>query len=239
MSSAQNKKNPQTKEDRVYILANLPEGVHRVQVLEPAKTEDDEPKQSYKRPDDVDVERDEILLNGDGAPIVMRGKPGRKRKNELASLSPQIGEVEQARTEHISLDPLRRAARKDADGDGVFHALLSAMAEEAASIEFEKHEAARHGQDTSTHSTKRSRVLKNIADTWLKRKHQIEGGIIDLDSPAFQVLFGYILETFKEAMLDTGTRSEHIETIFVKLVSELGNDSWREEAKARMKDRTR
>jgi len=185
------------------------------------------------------VERDEILLNGDGAPIVMRGKPGRKRKNELASLSPQIGEVEQARTEHISLDPLRRAARKDADGDGVFHALLSAMAEEAASIEFEKHEAARHGQDTSTHSTKRSRVLKNIADTWLKRKHQIEGGIIDLDSPAFQVLFGYILETFKEAMLDTGTRSEHIETIFVKLVSELGNDSWREEAKARMKDRTR
>ena len=113
------------------------------------------------------------------------------------------------------------------------------MAEEAASIEFEKHEAARHGQDTSTHSTKRARVLKNIADTWLKRKQQIEGGIIDLDSPAFKVLFGYILETFQEAMIASGSRSEQIETIFTKLVSSLSEESWKQEAKARMKEKSR
>jgi hypothetical protein len=221
----------QTKEDREYILANLPDGVRRVQVIEPSG------KQTYKRPDDVDVVRDQIMIASDGTPICMRGKPGRKPKAQLNPVTPQIAEVEQARQAHISQDPLRNVARKDAESDDVLNSIIAAMADEAAAIEFERSEAARHGQDTANHSSKRARVLKGMADTWLKRKQQIDGGIIDMDSPAFSVLFAMILETFKGAMRDTGTRPEHIETIFVKLVAELGEDSWREEAKARMKDK--
>ena len=78
-----------------------------------------------------------------------------------------------------------------------------------------------------------------MADTWLKRKQQTEGGLVDLDSPAFGALFAFLLETFKEAMSGAGTRSEHIETIFAKLVAQLGDDAWREEAKVRMKDKIR
>ena len=44
----------QSKEDREYILANLPGGVRRVQVIEPSG------KQTYKRPDDVDVVREDF-----------------------------------------------------------------------------------------------------------------------------------------------------------------------------------
>lgn len=221
----------QTQEDREYMLANLPESVRRVQVIEASG------KQVYKRPDDVDVTIDQIMLASDGSPICMRGKPGRKKKAQLNPVTPQIAEVEQAREAHISQDPLRHAAKKDAESDDVLNAIITAMAEEAAAIEFERSEAARHGQDTANHSSKRARVLKGMADTWLKRKQQVEGGVIDLDSPAFQALFGMILETFKEAMAETGTRAEHIETIFVKLVTDLGEASWREEAKARMKDK--
>jgi hypothetical protein len=221
----------QSKDDREYILANLPDGVRRVQVIESSG------KQVYKRPDDVDTALDQIMLASDGTPICMRGKPGRKPKAQLNPVTPQIAEVEQAREEHLLQDPLRKAARTDAEGDAVLNSIVAAMADEAAAIEFERNEAARHGQDTTNHSSKRARVLKGMADTWLKRKQQIDGGVIDLDSPAFSVLFAMILETFKGAMLDTGTRAEHIETIFVKLVTELGEDSWREEAKARMKDK--
>ncbi len=223
----------QSREDREYILANLPGGVRRVQVIEPSG------KQVYKRPDDVDVVRDQIMLASDGTPICMRGKPGRKPKAQLNPVTPQIAEVEQARQEHISQDPLRHVAKKDAESDQVLNAIIAAMADEAAAIEFERSEAARHGQDTANHSAKRARVLKGMADTWLKRKQQIEGGIIDLDSPAFAALFAMILETFKGAMADAGTRPEHIETIFAKLVKELDEESWREEAKARMKDKVK
>jgi len=165
----------------------------------------------------------------------MRRKPGRKSKSSLKAVTPQIAEVEQARIEHMSTDALRRAARKDADSDDVFSALIAAMAEEAASIDFDKAEAARHGGDTATLSSKRARILKGMADTWLKRKQQIEGGVIDLDSPAFQALFGLILETFKGAMLDSGARPELIETTFAKLVASLSDDGWKQDAKVRMK----
>jgi hypothetical protein len=223
----------QTKEDREYILANLPGGVRRVQVIEPSG------KQVYKRPDDVDTTLDQIMLASDGTPICMRGKPGRKKKPALKPVTPQIAEVEQAREEHLAQDHLRREARADAESDNVLNGILAAMADEAAAIEFERAEAARHGQDTANHSSKRARVLKAMADTWLKRKQQMEGGLVDLDSPAFAALFAFLLETFKEAMAGAGTRHEHIETIFAKLVSQLGDEAWREEAKTRMKDKIR
>ena len=221
----------QTKEDRQYILDNLPEGTQRVQVIDPTG------KQVYKRPEDVDVALDEIMLASDGTPIVMRGKPGRKPKSQLNPITPQIGEITQARGEHIDHDPLRRETEKDAEGDGVLNAVIRAMAEEAAAIEFEREEAARHGQDTSAYSAKRARVLKAMADTWLKRKTNLAGGIIDIDSPAFKALFGLLLETFKDAMVETGVRPEHIETIFSKLVDSLDGHTWRQEAKTRMKDK--
>ena len=219
----------QTEEDRSYILANLPDGVRRVQVI------DANGKQVYKKPDEVNPAVDEIVLNSDGAPIVMRGKPGRKAKSTLQAVTPQIEEVEQARVEHMSLDPLRRAANRNAESDDVFNALIAAMADEAASVEFDKTEVARHGGDTATLSAKRARILKGIADTWLKRKQQVSGGIIDLDSPAFKALFGMILEMFKSAMLEAGSRPEYIETVFAKLVVSLSQESWKQEAKARMK----
>ena len=221
---------PQTKADREYIIENLPKEVRRVQVVDPNG------KQSYKRPDDVDLDYDQIMLAMDGTPIVMRGKLGRKPKKPLKPVTPQIAEVDEARTEHITQSPLLREAQRDAEGDGVLNAIMSAMAEEAAAIEFERDEAARHGQETSALSAKRARVLKGMADTWLKRKQQIEGGLIDLESPAFQALFGLILETFKDSMLDAGARPEFIETTFAKLVSSLGDEGWKQDARARMKD---
>jgi hypothetical protein len=223
----------QTQQDREYILSNLPDGVRRVQVL------DHTGKQAYKRPEDIDVLRDEIVLSSDGTPVVMRGRPGRKPKTQLVATTPQIAEVAKARSEHIEHDPLRREAKKDSDGDAVIGQVIVAMAEEAAAIEFERDEAARHGLDTSNHSTKRARILKGMADTWIKRKQILEGGMVDLESPAFGVLFSYLLETFKEVLADAGVRSEQIETTFSGLVTVLGEEAWKEEAKARMKDKLR
>jgi hypothetical protein len=114
---------------------------------------------------------------------------------------------------------------------------MRGMAEEAAQIEFDRYEAANKGEDTSHLAARRARVLKAMADTWLKRKQQTEGGLVDLDSPVFHALFSLILKTFKEAMVDAGTRAEHIETIFAKLVTAVQEDTWKQDAVARMKEK--
>ena len=218
----------QTQKDRKYILDNLPEGTRRVQVI------NDQGKTYYKNPTDVDLVRDEIVLSQDGKPVVMRGKPGRKFKTKLLPPTPQIGEVEQARAEHLENSLFIKSATKDPEADEVLNAVVVGMAEEVAVLEFERLEAQRLGEEVSNLSVKRARVLKGMADTLLKRKVATQGGYIDLDSPQFKVLFSLLLETFKESMVLGGCRTEQMEQTFTRLVKAL-DDRWKEEARTRMK----
>jgi|APSaa5957512622_1039677.scaffolds.fasta_scaffold64650_1 hypothetical protein len=220
----------QSREDREYILANLPEGTQRVQVI------NDQGAQQYKKPDDVNVDKDEIVISKDGTPVVMKGKPGRKPKTQLNPVTPQIAQVSQARDDHFENDSLLKGVRAEALADSVMDDILKGMAEEAAALEFERMEAERHGQETSNISVKRARVLKSMGDLGIKRKLLLDGGLINLDSPIFETLFLLILETFKESMKDAGVRAEQVEQTFSHLQKSLDN-SWREEAKARMKEK--
>ena len=230
MSTTPTPKPRQTKADREYIIANLPEETRRVQVLT------DQGNQQYKRPEDVDVDRDEIVLANDGTPVIMRGKPGRRPKTQLNALTPQIGEVVAAREAHMSQDAIVREVESSPEGERVLHTVMLGMAKEAASMEFERMEAARHGQDTSGVSAKRARVLKGMADTVLKKKSLDQGGIIDLESPAARALFAQMMETFKGSMKTAGCRSEVIETVFQNLSNSL-DDGWKEDVRQRMREK--
>ena len=218
----------QSREEKQYILDNLPAGVRRVQVLT------SQGKQQYKTPEDVDLVTDEIMLSSDGSPIIMRGKPGRKKKTKLNPATPQIAQVCTARDDHLSSDSLVNTVKEDSESDKVLDAILSAMAEDAAVIDFEKEEAFRTGQDASNLSTKRARILKGMSDIWLRKKALTEGGVIDIDSPVFKELFSLILETFREVLFDAGVPPEHVETIFAKLISAF-DDVWKEDARRRMR----
>ncbi len=223
----QSAKKGQTREDRRRILKALPPETKRVQVI------GSDGRTQYKRPDEVQIDLDEIILAADGSPVIMRGRPGRKPKISLQPVTANVAEVTEARTDHVEADPLLTAARENPEGVGVLDAIVVAMAEEAAAVEFERLEAERHGVPTSNISSKRARILKGMADTYLKRRDKVDGEI-DLESSSFQTLFGYILETFKDTMTESGMRPEHVETVFSKLSKAL-DDSWKAEARARMK----
>lgn len=220
---------PQTKSDKEYILQNLPEGTIRVQIIT------SQGKQTYKRPEDIDLLNDEISLSGDGSPIVMRGKPGRPQKSPLPPATPQIAQVSAVREDYMENNPVTREIEKNPDGDDTFNLILKGMADEAASIEFDRLEAQRNGQEASDLATKRARILKSLADLLVTRKKMQEGGMIDMESPVFQTLFKLILGSFRESMEEAGTRAEHIETIFAKLVAKLADPAWKEDAKFKMK----
>lgn len=216
----------QTPMDKQRIIRCLPPGTSRLQVI------DGDGKTRFKLPGDIEDE-DQIVMKGNGEPVVMLGRPGRKSKTELP-IDPAVADVLEAKQEHVESSLLISAAKNNPEGDDVLNHLIVAMAEEATSLEFERKEAERKGEDSSSYSAKRARVLKGLADTWLKRKERIEGAILDLDSPSFEVLMSFILETFRDAMKDSGMRGEMIETTFNKLAKKL-EQGWKEEAKARMK----
>lgn len=221
----------QTRADREYILKNLPEGTKRVQVV------NSQGQQNYKRPEDVDVVHDEIVLASDGNPVIMRGKPGRKPKTQLAPVTPQIAEVSDARDDHVENDAIGKEVRKDAEAPQIMDLVLAGMAAEASALEFERTELERHGRDTTNVSVKRARVLKSIADIWLKRKSITEGGLIDLDGPVFTALFALIIDTFKDAMMTAGARGELVESTLNNILKLVSESTWKEDAKLRMKDK--
>lgn len=220
----------QTPTEKARIIRGLPDGTNRVQVMTGAG------RTKFKKPNEI-AHDDQIMLNKDGEAIVMRGRPGRKPKVDLQPVNENVGEVMEARQDHIINSDLVMEAGNNPDSDGVIDNILSAMADEAAALEFERLEAERHGRDASGISAKRARVLKGMADVWLKRKQVAASATLDLDSPGFQVAFTFMLETVRGSLEDAGARPEFIETIFTKLSKRLG-DGWKEEAKARVKEKT-
>ena len=217
----------QTRDDKRRILGSLPPETKRVQVIGA------DGRTAYKRPDDVDVDADQIALGSDGKPVIMRGRPGRKPKVHLQPVNSNVEEVVEARDAHVAASSLLGAAKKNPEGDDVLNEIIAAMAEEAATVEFERLEAERHGTPTSSISAKRARILKGMADTYLKRRDKGEGGV-DMDSPAFEAVMGFMFETIQGVMRESGMRKEHIETVFAKLAKTL-DASWKAEAQARMK----
>lgn len=226
----------QTPQDRKDILANLPAGTQRVKVLDANGNE------RYVRPDAVDLQDHAILtLKGNPkAPIVMRSKPGRNKvKSHLPVANPQVQEIEEAREDLVSGDRVVQSLRNDAEGDDAFTQMMKALSEEAAMIKFERLELQRQGrpEDIPKYAAQRARVLKSMADLWINRKKIASANMVDLDSPAFEALFVFILETFKDAMAQAGCREELIETTFTNLVKSVDADVWKEDAKRKMKDK--
>jgi len=211
------------------ILANLPPGTTRVQVVDHLTG-----KTKYKKPAAISL-NDQIMLTAKGEPVVMTGTPGRKARTVLQPVTPQVGETLEAKKQALHEDDLLQTVKSKPEAGRVLDIVMEGMAEEAASLSFERQEAERRGEPTSAISVRRLRALKATADTWLKRKEQLTQQGVDLDSKAFEVVFGFILETLRECMLKSGLRDEQCDTVFTQLSAKL-NDGWAEEAKLRLEE---
>jgi hypothetical protein len=177
-------------------------------------------------------------LNDAGLPVFIEGQHGRPPKDVSAILppsSPLIGDLLRVKEGHLRNDPILQAAEESPESAEVLNQVVLAIGEEAASLRFERMQAERMGEDTSQLSMRRVAALKAIGDTWIKRKEQIQSRLIDLESPAFQALFQLISETFVRAMQAAGVRQELSEAVVAQFVKLL-DDSWKAEAKSRMKE---
>lgn len=219
-------------EKREEYLNTLPPTATRVRVL-------DKYNQLKVRKLGELEDTDRLVLDKNGNVIFLESQLGRPSSKTPPPNAPQP--VNQAAADYVSRkrdtlkkDPVKQVAEKNPESSEVLQQVIVGLADEAASLAFERQEAESRGSETSQISIRRVNALKAIGDTWLKRKEVAGAQAIDFNSPSFKALFGFILETVKECMVEAGTRPEMVDTVFSKISGKV-KDGWIEEARSRMK----
>tara|TARA_B100001057_G_C22555674_1_gene835202 strand:- start:34 stop:714 length:681 start_codon:yes stop_codon:yes gene_type:complete len=219
----------QTRAEKQKLLELCPEDAQRI------KVRDEYGKERYRPLEEV-RDTDIVLVDKSGGPISMKGKPGRKFSPREAPIANEaVARSIRRKDATRDNDVILQVTKTNPESPDVLRGVMSELAEEAASLRFEREEAERNGVDTSNLSTKRARVLQAVGDTWLKRKAQLSQDAMDLDGPEFEAVFGFLVETFKDSMLECNARPEMVETVIAKFASKL-DDEWKSEAKKRVRE---
>jgi hypothetical protein len=212
----------------------VPEGTKRV------KVRDEKGKLAWRKIEEF-KSTDTVDLGPKGFPQWMGGELGRPKSSsgqpslheQMPPSSEALATMLKIKEAGIRTDPIVLAAEATPEAATVLDQVMLGIAEEAASLRFERQDAERTGRDSSPLSMRRVVALKAIGDTYLKRKEIVQNQLIDLDGKPFQALFGLISETFTKAMLDAGVREELVDSVFAKFRNAL-DDEWRNEARNRM-----
>lgn len=178
---------------------------------------------------------DTLVVSAIGVPYTMTSTPGRPPAVEIKPVSPVVSELIKRKQEHIRNDPILKAVRRSPESTDVLHEIMISLADESASLGFERAEHERKGLDTSAVSNRRVGALKAQVDTWLKRKEQVGGFGLDLESPAFESVFQFIVDTFCGALKECGQRQEMVEAVRANFVRQVDSEEWQMEAKRRTK----
>lgn len=211
----------------------IPEGASRVQVT------DEVGKVVWRKPSDL-RETDTIKFNPNtGEPYVMFGSPGLSQASSVANTSQPpanavISAIKSRKKDLIEKDDIFNTTKTKPESSDVLTKVIQGLAEESASLHFERTEAERKGEATSQISMRRVQALKAVGETWLKKKEVLASKGVDLESPSFKIVFSHIAETFRKACDIAGVRPEMSESVFAEFGRLVDDVDWIAEAKSKM-----
>lgn len=211
----------------------IPKGATRVQVT------DEVGKVVWRKPSDVRP-TDNIKFNPNtGDPYVMFGTPGVGPKTtstptQLPPSNAVISAIKTRKKDCLDADEIVQTTKNTPDSSNVLTKVIEGLAEESASLAFERQEAERKGESTSQISMRRVQALKAVGDTWLKKKEIIASKGVDLESPSFKIVFTHIAETFRKACDVAGIRPEMSESVFAEFGRLVDDQDWISDVKAKM-----
>lgn len=210
----------------------IPNGATRVQV------KDEVGKVVWRKPSDVRP-TDMIQYNPNtGDPYVMYGNSGRPSISPTQASQPlpkaTINKIVDNKKTSLSKDAVYSSTKNNPDSSDVLTSVLVGLAEESASLAFERQEAERRGEKTSQISLRRVNALRAVGDTWLKKKELMANNSVDLESQAFKIVFTHIAETFRKACDQAGVRPEMSESVFATFGALVDDVDWIKEAQNKM-----
>lgn len=121
----------------------------------------------------------------------------------------------------IKDDSLLRGILND---EGVFDLLdvvIAEMAEEGASLKFERIKKEFNNEATDRISLRRSNILKMIADSLIQKRNLALNDFVNLRSPQWQVVFSHLMQKVKQTLIDLSYSSEQVELFFQHLQTNL------------------
>lgn len=208
----------------------FPEGATRIKVT------DELGKKLWRKISDL-KDTDQVIINPKNSePYYMYGQPGKPNiKGQVTNtVNSNIDQIRSRKQSHLKKDSIYRSTSNNPDSSDVLTNVIIGLAEESASLAFERLEAERKGESTSNISVRRVNALKAVGDTWLKKKEILTNKSIDLDSNAFKIVFGHIAETFRKACDESELRPEMTETIFANFGKLVDEQDWINEVKTKM-----
>jgi hypothetical protein len=214
----------------------IPNGATRVQV------KDEVGKIVWRKPSDI-RQTDMIQYNPNtGDPYVMYGSSGRPTISSNKPSQPlptaTINKIVDNKKSSLTKDSVYSSTKNNPDSSDVLTSVLIGLAEESASLAFERQEAERKGEKTSQISLRRVNALRAVGDTWLKKKELMANNSVDLESQAFKIVFTHIAETFRKACDNAGVRPEMSESVFATFGEMVDDVDWVKEVQNKIEKGT-
>lgn len=159
------------------------------------------------------------IKRGRGRPRVINPKP---TVDDLA----YHAEMQVRRAEFIDTDPIVTSIQGNRESTERLQKLQLEIAREAASLHFSRIDIEKYGKDSTQVSSRRIAALKDVASIELEIK-KIGQAAIDLKGERFQKVFGFLIDSLKEAASEVFD-SEQVDMLFNRLLTKL--DGWEDRA---------
>ena len=162
---------------------------------------------------------------------VTRRGPGRPRKYKLAAETPELQQLMKNKKEFLKEDDLLNELANNPDSFDVLDRVMFELAEEAASLEFDRKEAERKDKDTSIFSSKKVTALKSVADVYFRKRDAMISEAFDFSSDRFQKFIEWFVEdVVLTASKDIGLSPEQINMLFEEVANRLDGKGWQDDA---------
>ena len=139
-----------------------------------------------------------------------------------------------SKSEIIKRDALLKGMLND---DGVFDLLdvvLAEMAEEGASLKYERIRKEFNDEPTDRISLRRANILKMISDSLIQKRNLALNDLVNLKSPQWQVVFKQLMDRVQQTFVDLEYSSEQVELFFQKLQGNL--EGFEEDTEQKLKE---
>lgn len=142
--------------------------------------------------------------------------------------------IEVSKKEVLQQDQIINAMINGDNPFDILDVIHQQIAEEGASLKYERIKRELRNQDTDRISLRRANILKMLSDSVIQKRNLALNDIINLKSPQWQLVFEHLLSKVKLSLQELGYSSEQIELFFRKFQNNL--EGFEEEMELKLKD---
>ena len=159
-------------------------------------------------------------------------KKGRPKKISMMPKSEEARVKKREKEKHLKGDSLLDQVKNDPNSMEVLDEIMRELALENSSLAYERVEAERRGEDTTSISSKKVTALKSLSEIYFQKRKSIVNETFDFDSDRFQRLLEFFFKKVRTAAENADISEEQIGILFSKIGKLFEDDSgWKEEAR--------